>query len=122
MVQLHSLLFLNPVETHTPYHTGSNIIFTWLVKSIQIDPPWPFPPSLPLFLLRLKNTSIHSFSSATDKKHESGGDERFLYGLAEMQGWRISESIHQIPTFFDVERSFSLPSYGRFAHDTVTVR
>jgi protein phosphatase 2C family protein 2/3 len=29
-------------------------------------------------------------SPATDKKHESGGDDRFLYGLAEMQGWRIT--------------------------------
>lgn len=29
--------------------------------------------------------------AATNKISDSGGDERFLYAVSEMQGWRISE-------------------------------
>lgn len=31
------------------------------------------------------------FSSAMDKLTETGENSRFVYGLADMQGWRISE-------------------------------
>lgn len=31
-------------------------------------------------------------STATQKFSESGGNQRFLYAVSEMQGWRISES------------------------------
>lgn len=44
-------------------------------------------------------------SPATFKKHESGEDERFVYDLTEMQGWRITmEDSHTIQLHLDEDK------------------
>jgi len=40
------------------------------------------------FRVKLKSYSI----SATKKYSESGGNDRFHFGISEMQGWRIGKS------------------------------
>ena len=50
--------------------------------------------------VRMQFTLIwDEFLVATEKKLDSGGNERFLYGISEMQGWRICE--YRIPLHSD---------------------
>ncbi|KAI0044395.1 PP2C-domain-containing protein [Auriscalpium vulgare] len=72
-------------------------------------------------------------SLATDKHTESGGDVRYLWGVSEMQGWRISmEDAHTIDlqldqtpdgnSFFAVYDGHGGASTARFAGENVHKR
>lgn len=70
---------------------------------------------------------------ATDKFTESGGDKRFIYGISEMQGWRISmEDAHTVAlrldegdetnTFFAVYDGHGGASVSKYAGENVHKR
>lgn len=54
---------------------------------------------------------IHENPTATEKKSEGGGNHKYAYAVAEMQGWRISESSSS-PLLIDIAllppRSFTV--------------